>query len=265
MIRRMEAKYRALGGKIHFRSKVDEIVVENGAAKGIKTGGTFYPSDFVIAACDAHDTLNRMLGGNYPHPQLDEMLSSAPLFQPMAIVSFGLNRRFGIPYETTYECPEGIRVGKEVSLNSFLLRSFDFDPAAAPGNGSSTMVLLVGVPLDDWKTLRQSDKIEYDKQKKLLAHSVAEAVDRRIPGFRDAIEVEDVATPATYVRLANLYQGSWEGFAPTPKGLATRVKKTLPGLKNVVLCGQWTSVGGGTCAAVHSGKDAAGIVRKALR
>ncbi len=82
--------------------------------------------------------------------------------------------------------------------------------------------------------------------------------------FQDAIEAVDVATPATYVRLANLYKGSWEGFAPTPKALATRINKTVPGLKNFAICGQWTSAGGGICSAVISGKEAAEIAEKAL-
>lgn len=263
IIRRMEAKYRELGGNIRFRSKVDEITAENSKVTGIKSKGVFYPSDYVIAACDAYDTLKRMLGGKYSHPQLDGMLESSPLFEPMAIVSFGLKKRFDIPYSQVFECPDGICTSPDTVQNFFNLRSFDFDPAAAPEGGSSVMSMLEA-PLDYWKNLRENDKIEYANQKKLLADAVAQAADRRIPGFRDAIDAVDVATPATYVRLANLYQGSWEGFAPTPKALTTRISKTMPGLKNFAVCGQWTSAGGGICSAVMSGKEAAELAGKAL-
>ncbi len=42
---------------------------------------------------------------------------------------------------------------------------------------------MLGAPLDYWKSLRENDKIEYAKQKELLADAVAQAADRRIPGF----------------------------------------------------------------------------------
>jgi phytoene dehydrogenase-like protein len=110
------------------------------------------------------------------------------------------------------------------------------------------------LPIDPIQKLRQQ-----------LADAVAEALDRRIPGFKEAIEVTDVATPASYVHLANLYKASFEGFEPTPKALTTNIRKTLPGVKHLVLCGQWTVAGGGICTAVQSGKEAAQLVAKELK
>ena len=264
MIRRMEAKYRVLGGKINFCAKADEIVIENGKAVGIRSKGTFYPADAVVAACDAYDTLQNMLGGKYEHSQLNEMLKTAPLFDPLALVSFGLTRKFNIPYSTLYECPEGIQVTPEVTRYSFSIRSFDFDASAAPDHCSSVMVML-SAPLDYWVKLRTENQSAYKKQKQQLSAAVIDAVERRIPGFRDAVSVVDVATPATYVHLANLYRGSFEGFLPTPKALKTNIKKTLPGVKNFCICGQWTSAGGGICSAVADGKRAANLIKKGLR
>ncbi len=261
VIRRMESKYRSLGGKIHFNTKVDEIAVENGRAAGVRAKGVLYPADAVIAACDAYDTLKRMLGGKYAHPQLDTMLQSSPLFSPLAVISFGLNRKFGIPYSVTYEYKKGIKTSPDTVEHGFSLRSFDFDPSAAPENGSSVMVM-TGAPLDYWKNLRDRDIDGYKKQKQQLAQDVADAIEERIPGFKDAIAVIDVATPATYARLANLYQGSFEGFEPIPAALKTMIRKTVPGVKGLYLCGQWTSAGGGICTAVSTGKEAARLAMK---
>ena len=106
---------------------------------------------------------------------------------------------------------------------------------------------------------------EYKKQKQALADQVAAIVDRRIPGFKQAIKVTDVATPASYVHLVNLYKGSFEGFIPTPQALGTNVQKTIPGIKNLAMCGQWIATGGGICTAISSGKDAAEIAVKSLK
>ncbi len=261
VMRRMVEKYKALGGKLTFNTRVDEIVVENGSAIGIRAKGKFYPSDDVIAACDAYDTLKNMLGGKYPHPQLDDMLKNEPLFDPLAIVSFGLDKRLDIPFSVQYECPDGICVAPGVKEYSLHLSSFDFDKDAAPEGSSSVMVML-SAPLDYWQNLRETDLASYKAQKQKLADDVAAFLDKRIPGFKDAIRVTDVSTPATYVRLTNVYRASYEGFSPTPSALKRTIKKTIPGLNHFYLCGQWTTAGGGICTAVADGKTVAGKIMK---
>jgi phytoene desaturase len=261
VISRMENKYRSLGGEIHFNSKVDEIVVENGKAVAVKSKGSVYKAAAVIAACDMYDTLKNMLGGKYKHPQLDTMLETAELFEPLVLVSFGLNRRLNLPYSQTLDCPEGITTAPDYVNKRFNIRSFEFDPAAAPENCSSVMVML-GSKLDYWQNLRKADIDEYKIKKQQLAEKVAEYINQRIPGFKDAIEVIDVATPATYMRYANLYKGSWEGFAPTPELLKINIRKNVKGVKGLYLSGQWTTMGGGICTAVASGKSAAKSVLK---
>ena len=258
---RMVEKYKTLGGKIHLNTKVDQIVVENGAARGIRTGGKLYPSDFVVAACDAYDTLKNMLGGKYSHPQLDSMLKDAQVFDPLALVSFGLNKRFDIPFAVTYECPEGIEAAPGQMIHSLALRSFDFDPSAAPEGGSSIMAMF-GAPLEYWQNLRYTDPAEYKRQKQRLADDVAAFLDKRIPGLKDAICVTDVSTPATYTRLTNVYKGSYEGFTPIPAAMKKNIQKTVPGVKGLYLCGQWTTAGGGICTAVNDGKIVARKIAK---
>jgi phytoene desaturase len=264
VIKRMEGKYKSLGGKINFNTKVDEIVVENGQAKGVRSKDTIYPSDGVVAACDAYDTLEKMLRGRYRHPQLTDMLRDAPLFDPLALVSFGLDKRFGIPFSVTCECPEGVEVAPEVKRYAYNLRSFEFDRTAAPPEGSSVMVM-VDSPLEYWARLRSENPDAYKIQKERLAEVFLSDIEKRYPGFKDAVVVVDIATPATYVKLTNVYKGSFEGFAPTPSALKANIKKKIPGLKHFCICGQWTTAGGGICTAVADGRTAAKIIKKEIR
>lgn len=264
VIKRMEEKYRSLGGVLNFNSKVDEIIIVDGKAKGIRSKGVAYQSDGVVAACDAYDTLGKMLRNRYKHPQISSMLDSVPLFDPLVLVSFGLDKKFDIPFSVTYECPEGFIVAPDTKRYSYLLRSFEFDPASAPQDSSSVMVMF-DAPLDYWSKLRSENPEAYKIAKELLAESIAKKVDVHYPGFKDAITVVDIATPATYLRLTNVYKGSFEGFAPTPLALKMNIKKTIPGVKSFCICGQWTTAGGGICTAVADGKTAARIMKKELR
>ena len=159
------------------------------------------------------------------------------------------------------ECPEGIETSPATKAHGFQLRSFDFDPSAAPEGGSSVMVMME-VPYEYWTDLRKTDLAEYRRQKQRLADVVAGELDKRMPGFAASIRVTDVATPATYLHLTNVYKASYEGFAPVPELLTLNIRRNVPGLDRFLLSGQWTTVGGGICTAVADGMAAAKKNRK---
>jgi phytoene dehydrogenase-like protein len=264
VVRRMEEKYRSLGGKINFNTKVDEIIVIGGKARGIRVNGTVHQSDGVVAACDAYGTLKKMLRGRYRHPELDEMLVTAQLFNPLAMISFGLDKKFDIPFSAAFEVPGGFETAPGEKRYAYHLRSFDFDASAAPKDGSSVMVMF-DVPVDYWLRLKIGNPGAYKMQKERMADCIAAELDARYPGFKDAIAVVDVATPATFVRMTNVYRGSYEGFVPTPAALKRRIRKTIPGLTAFCICGQWTTAGGGICTAIADGKAAARLIKKGIR
>jgi flavin-dependent dehydrogenase len=105
VMRRMVENFRAAGGRLHLNAPVEEVIVENGCAVGVRVRGEEHRADMVIAACDMHALLNKQLKGRYAHPQLDAMLKESPLFPPLALVSFGVKKRLGIPFAATCECP----------------------------------------------------------------------------------------------------------------------------------------------------------------
>ncbi len=78
-------------------------------------------------------------------------------------------------------------------------------------------------------------------------------LDARVPGFRQAIEVVDVATPVTYERYTSNWQGSIEGWIPRPGSVrmdeGDQLPHTLPGLEGFYMTGQWVSPGGGVPVA----------------
>jgi phytoene dehydrogenase-like protein len=67
----------------------------------------------------------------------------------------------------------------------------------------------------------------------------------------------DVATPLTFERYTGNWQGSFEGWMITPQNAHIAMKpmsKTLPGLENFFMCGQWVEPGGGLPTGVMSGR-----------
>ncbi len=61
MTRRILDRYLSLGGTVHYSARVNRILVEEGLAVGVEADGLRYRADAIIAACDAYDTIYRML------------------------------------------------------------------------------------------------------------------------------------------------------------------------------------------------------------
>ena len=62
----MEKRYLDLGGTVHYRSKVEKIIVENNKAVGVKLAdGTEHRADVIISNADGRKTIMEMLEGKY--------------------------------------------------------------------------------------------------------------------------------------------------------------------------------------------------------
>jgi phytoene desaturase len=261
MIQRMERYYLSLGGTLTLNTHIDEIVIDQGKAVGIKSGIDTYPATHVIAAGDVHHTLKTMLKDQYPHPVLNRMLDKTPLFQPLILVSLGLNRVFDIPYSATYDINGVVDVGNSMFPKQYHIRSFDFDKSMAPKGHSSVMIMLPA-SFDHWYHLRNTDQDAYRKAKKDVSDQMIAVLEKRYPGITQAVEVVDVATPSTYHRLNHLYQGSYEGFLPVPSALKEKIHPQIPGIANLWLAGQWVTPGGGIPPAIMSGIETANQIIK---
>ena len=85
-------------------------------------------------------------------------------------------------------------------------------------------------------------------------------LDRRFPGLAEHLEQSDIATPATFVRYTANWQGSYEGWLPTPRIIGRRIPCTLPGLEGFYMAGHWVVVGGGLPSAALSGRYVAQMI-----
>ena len=130
-----------------------------------------------------------------------------------------------------------------------------YDPSLAP-EGCSVVTSILTADWEFWNTLR-SDRSTYDSEKSKIAAACADAVDARYPGFKDAIEVTDVATPLTFER----YTANWKGAFMTwllPPDFQRKhgyVRKTVPGLDNLFIASMWTSPPGGLPGAAMAGRE----------
>lgn len=253
----IERRYLDLGGEIHYKSRVEKILVENGRVVGVRlTDGTEHRANVVISAADGHATIFDMLEGKYINDKIRGYYNELPIFRPIIQVSLGVARDLSDkPHMVSYLLEEPVTVAGEVR-ERLGVRHFCYDPTLAPP-GKSVVVVMFESNYEYWKNLHQ-ERERYDTEKKDIAIKVIDRLEKRFPGISDQIEAVDVATPMTYERYTGNWQGSMEGWLITTKTMSMSMRggmdKTLPGLDNFYMAGQWVEPGGGVPTAAMSGR-----------
>ena len=249
----IETKYRDLGGKIHYKSTVKRILVDSGKAFGIELedGQEIY-ADYVISAADGHSTIYEMLGGQFINPEIDKRYNPKRELPPYLCISYGISREFrDDPWLIFKKLQTPIRVG-ELDVFEFVYRIFNFSDYFAP-KGKTVLQVMFETNWDYWENLKKNTA-DYKKVKKELAETVLHKLENIYPGVSEKVEVIDVATPYTYWRYTRSHKGSIMGFLPTADSMMKQFKKSLPGLDNFYLAGQWSMSVGGVPTAIFSGR-----------
>jgi phytoene dehydrogenase-like protein len=253
--RRIEKRYRDLGGEIIYGTRVEKVLVEDDRATGVRLAdGAEHRADFVISAADGRTTIFDMLEGRYADDKVRGYYDELPLFAPLLYLSFGVDDALedAPPYLTfNFASPRQV-AGEEIRRAS--LRVYNFDPTLAPP-GKAVVTVMFESNYDYWRKLRDEDAGRYRAAKDHVAAAVLDELERRFPGIKDKVEVRDVATPATFERVTGNWKGSFAGWEIPPPASAPRIEKTLPGLANFWMAGQWVMPGGGLPSALISGRQ----------
>ncbi len=244
-------RYQDLGGKITYGALVEEILVENNSAVGIRLAdGTRHRADVIVSAADGYSTIFQMLGGKYVDRSIRERYDQCPMFWPIHLVSFGVARQFpNEPSETIVLLKESLNTGSKEVFQMYL-RIFNYDPSLVP-EGKTVVQALLETDFDHWYHLKD-DRALYENEKAEVANAVLHRLETLYPGISSLVEMTDVATPYTLWRYTRNHRGSFEGWLPTPG--RTVIPKTLPGLDNFYMAGQWVQPGG-VPLAISSGRD----------
>lgn len=252
----IEQRYLSLGGHISFNSSVDRIIVENDSAAGVRLkDGSEYRADYIISAADGHSTIYQMLEGEYIDKEIVSRFEHWPLCRPMVMVSYGVRREFRDekPFQMI-EIQEPLWEGDR-AVSSLMLRIFNYSSRFAPP-GKTVIQVEYDSDWDFWHELYEVMRDEYKREKERLAGKILECLEEYYPGLSKLVEVMDVATPVTTWRYTGNYRGSWGGWLLTPASISKAVKRSLPGLQNLYMAGQWVMPGGGVPTSLYSGRHA---------
>ena len=261
MAQDIEKRYVSLGGEVFFGQRVEKILVSNGKAVGIRfADGSEKRADIVISAADSFGTLNNMLNQKYTPDAIRDWYKDNTAFPPYIQVSFGVNRDMSGEPRLIYAKLKKPLVIACKGTPYMILHNYSFDNTLAP-EGKTSFVVRFFTEYEYWEKLYQH-KDKYSVEKKALVDSILNALEGLYPGFAAQVEVVDVATPATYVRYTDNWKGATMGWVATISNFGKNLPKTLPGLENFYMAGQWISPGGGVPVALKTARDVIQIICK---
>jgi phytoene dehydrogenase-like protein len=265
-------RYTDLGGELHYRSPVSEIVTESYAGRERAVGvrladGSEHAADVVISAADGHTTHFDMLGGRYTDARTKAYFENVPDRQDMNMhVSFGVERDMSdAPHALCLFLQEPVKLlGKDRDRIS--VEVYSFDPTMAP-QGKASVKVLLDARYSHWKELHGGEHERYDAAKREVARQVLSLLERRFPGISAQVEVTDVATPVTIERYTGNWHGSqaWVDEGGSMLEFLRGKTKTVPGLESFYMAGQWAGGIGLSTAAIQGRKAIHTICRRDRR
>ncbi|HEX2315695.1 MAG TPA: NAD(P)/FAD-dependent oxidoreductase [Thermomonospora sp.] len=277
LARSIEQRYLRLGGEVTYNAKVEEVIVEDDRAVGVRLsdGREFY-ADIVVSACDGFTTMMRFLKGRYLPEEYEKLYTrtireAGMVFPGYFCLFLGLREGFpgGDPCTTHLLDPAeaGGLIGIRHPSINVQFRSMHYPELSPPG--TTVVYATYFCDIEPWRALstgpEQASRMrrgeerhtlqvrrgrDYYAAKRQVKDHILGILDKRYPGIADAVSVRDISTPLTQVRYTGNYDGTvlgWQPFVESGETLEKIVKKYgpgLPGLKNFYMSGVWVTTGG---------------------
>lgn len=254
--KRLEQRYLALGGKIHYGAQVERILVKHDRAYGIQRyNHQHHLARRVISAGDGRTALFGLLGGQYLTPCTKRIYDGRLPVHSQLQVSLGLNRDLSKePHWVTHLLKKPVAIAGKTHTE-IGVKHYCFDKSLAP-TGKSVVTVLLPTAYEYWQ--RIYGRALYHAEERQDADIVIDQLERFYPGLRADIDCVDVATPLSYERYTGNWHGSSCGWLLTKKTLPLMIMglpKTLPRLSAFYQIGQWVEPGGSVPVVAMSGRN----------
>ncbi len=261
---KLERAIEKHGGQMLYRRLVDEILIENGEAYGVRLAdGTEILADRVVANATIWNLYGKLVKPRHIKP---ERMVWAQGFVP----TFGsLVLYLGVDAEAVPEGTPPILMFVEDMYNitgndiTVYVSSLDDPTLCPPGTHSITVVQPSMV---EWP--RPSDpeyrSEKYQRLKQEEADKLLDQVEKHFPDLRKHIRVMDVGTPSTIERFT---LKNWGAVGGPKMMMGQHMMKRLHARsewKNLYSCGDSTVMGIGIPATTVSGVGAANVVLRDL-
>lgn len=274
----MLANLRSTGGKVLTRAEVDEVMIENGAAVGVRMAdGHRFHAPVVISAAGAKTTAGRLVPESYRSTDWAQQLmqlQDSPSYLCLNLGFRGDIRQAGASgcNRWLYTIENNDRtlwdINNEHERPHILYVSFPSlkDPDHEHGpDFVHTGECVTFVHWEAFKTWRDTTLKkrpgDYEALKSELTRRILEELTIHMPEIMESLVFSELSTPLTAQHFARASQGAIYGLAATPARFACPELRVRTPIKNFLLAGVDVAACG-VVSAMVSGVLAATVVDK---
>lgn len=263
--RRMEERFRSLGGAMLCGSPAVEVCVRDGRATHVTlSNGSRYAADYVVLACDPGCVFGSLIDERHMPRQLRRRARD-PRSERFSSFhcAFACEGR-GLPFtgDLVAELTDELRYA--FGTEYLVMREFSHEPGFAP-EGKSLIQAMCFCTREHCERLIElsAHREAYREEKRRLTDLILRAVTQRVPQLTGRLRCIDSWSPATYRRFTGAPLGAYLGYI-LPSGRIPRMTPPgVSGLSNVFLATQLQQDPGGLPAAAGAGLLAAEAIRRA--
>ena len=213
---------RNYGGELRYNTEVNEILVENGKACGVRIGSEKIYADCVVANCFPDTAYSKLITPSEVPPQAIKLTNAHKIGKQFFAVYLGLNRStagLGINDYSVFlfDTPDSGEQynGCNDPEKSFVIANClnTVIPDASPEN-TCIVSLTTMLSEEAWGTVKPED---YKKFKNRIANRMIATYETRLGvSIRPYIEEIAIAAPPTFARYLNTPNGTPYGYEIQP-------------------------------------------------
>lgn len=246
------------GNALRLNAEVFEIVVETGAATGVRlAGGETIPADIVVSNADAAWTYRNLTPSHRRRRWTDRKLDRTDYSMSLFVWYFGTKRRFeDIEHHTILMGPRYEALLEDIFERKVLAEDFSLylhqptasDPSMAP-EGCDAFYVLAPVPNLDGGTDWEGEAEPYRKKIERFLET------EMMPGLADEIVTSRVMTPLDFERDYLSCKGAAFGFEPRLTQIAWfRPHNASEEVENLYIVGAGAHPGAGMPGVLSSAR-----------
>jgi phytoene desaturase len=259
--------FTELGGQIHLNTEVQEIIIKNRRAVGVRLAdGSDHYADQVICNGDVAFAYRHLIPAEYRRKYTDRRLERLKYSSSLFVIYFGTKRRYldsklahhNLILNQRYRELLGDIFGRRARLPDdfvlYLHMPTKTDPTIAPEGCESFYVLSLVPHLDagvDWAVMAKPYR---DRIMQFLE-------DNYLPDLQANIIAEHYIDPRHFQNTLNSYKGAAFSVRPTwLQSIYFRPHNRSEEFENLYFVGAGTHPGAGVPAVLSSGKIAAELI-----
>lgn len=246
------------GAIIHTNSGVKQLLIENGAVKGLLLeSGEEINSDEVILNADFGYSMTKIIKPGILKKYSEQKLEKKPFSCSTFMLYLGVNKKYDLPHHTIWFAKDYRKNVEEITKakilsddpSIYIQNAVVTDPTVAP-EGKSTLYILVPVP-------NNTSKIDWLNVKKPFRDMIIKMVEKKtgISNLESLIEVEKMITPLDWEDQIGVYKGATFNLGhQLHQMLHFRPRNKFEELENCYLVGGGTHPGSGLPIILESAR-----------